>query len=135
MKLYKYAALLAFAASLGQGISAAPVCNDDCQNIKQLVAVMGATMEGCDKAFPEAHGAYLSAFKGWDLLRYDIPGLADLLAENTPEIAQARPQVAQSFKSSPKEEQYIQCSGYGGQLKSQNLFVPVERLAPFKRRP
>src|SRR5215469_4834941 len=106
-------------------------CDATCLNLKTLIAIAAATMEECDRAFPAANGAYTQAFKNWNLLKYKIPGLHALLAEQTPEIATARPSVAHDFQQSPRFEQEIQCQGYGGKLKDQDLLVPKEMLAPY----
>jgi hypothetical protein len=113
--------------------SAEPTCDTDCLHIKQAVAIMAATMEGCDHAFPEAKGAYTQAFKNWNLLKYDVPGLDDVVAERTADIANARKEVASDFHSR-RFEQEIQCQGYGGKLQNQVLFFPPETLNKFHRK-
>jgi len=106
-------------------------CDLNCVHLKLLIATLRATMEGCDRAFPTANGVYTQAFTNWSLLRYKIPGLPDLLAEKTPEIATARATVARDFQKSPRFEQEIQCQGYKEKLRSQERLVPKEMLAPY----
>jgi hypothetical protein len=120
------------AVSSGSVASEPPTsCDPTCVNLKLLIATLRATMEGCDKAFPAANGTYTQAFTNWSLLKYRIPGLPALLAEKTPEIATARAAVARDFQNSPRLEQEIQCQGYGGKLRNQELLVPKEMLAPY----
>ena len=116
---------------LASGVSADPTCNDLCVHIKQVIAVLGATMEGCDKAFPKERGAYTKAFKNWRLLSYRIPGLADVLAGKTSEMAAGRAAVAEDFKS-PVDDRAIECRGYGAKFTAQDLIFPAEWLEPYK---
>ncbi len=134
MKLRDKCALLVLFVVTGQPVSAQS-CDKNCPKIRQLIAVMGATMEGCGKAFPDHKEQFSAAFKNWKLLKYHIPGLQDLLTERTPELQQARVLVAQDFLKSPKEEQGIQCSGYGAALVHQELFLPPEMLAGYAQNP
>ncbi len=99
-------------------------------HIKNAIAVMGATMEGCDRAFPVAQGVYSLAFKSWRILGYKVPGLVDLPAERTPDLANARAAVAGDFHG-PVDDQSIQCHEYGSRLQHQELLFPPEMLAPF----
>ncbi len=106
-------------------------CDADCEKVKHGVAVMGATLEGCAKSFPE-HAEYLnSAFKNWNVLKLKIPGIQDLLSEKTPELKLARKEVESDFHS-PKFEQEIQCGGYAKKLKEQYEFFPKSMLDPYR---
>ncbi len=109
---------------------AEPVCDDPCMPIRQAIAVMGATMAGCDRAFPAAHGAHVMAFKNWKLLKYRIPGRADVLAGKTSDLANARAMVANDFNS-PIDDQAIECEGCRGRLDAQDPLVPAALLAPY----
>ena len=136
MKLHEKFMLLVVLGStvLWQPV-AAQSCDANCVKIKHFIAVMGATMEGCDKAFPDQKGWFTSAFKNWNLLKYNIPGLRDLLSERTPELQEARALVAKDFITSPKGEQEMQCSGYGNALANQDLFLPPAMLARYAHAP
>jgi hypothetical protein len=135
MKMTRDSVFLLLLVALPISPASAQGCDSNCSKIKEFIAVAGATMEGCGKAFPERRAQFLSAFKNWKLLEYRIPGLEDLLSERTPELRKARAYVASDFANAPKEEQDIQCSGYGGALANQELFLPPEMLAGYGHGP
>ena len=122
---------LVLGALLASSAGAVPKCNELCLQLKKSIASMGATMEACDRAFPQAKRAYVTAFRKWRVLQYKIPGLAELLAGRSPEMALARAAAAEDF-TGPIAEQEAQCQQYGAALRRQDLVFPPEWLESFK---
>lgn len=103
-----YIMALLFSSSLH---GAGPPCGSDVDGcVRTLIVETAGIITACGKAFPAAQTIFDTALKNWPVRKLPVPGLAPLLVETAPSLAQAQQNAAAYLEGLSPEERQTQCS-------------------------